>query len=117
MFPAIDDPPHRRVVLTQDGLIAGLEVYPSDMPVHTGTEGLAVVGAEADVHDGGAVLESPYQDPSSNLTVSLASSSLRVVQIHILVPRRGQKACRCVGREGERGYGIVWRLGELELRC
>ena len=47
-------------MLAQDSLVAGLEVYPSHMPVHAGTEGLAVIGAEADIHDGGTVLESPH---------------------------------------------------------
>lgn len=60
VFPAIDDPPHRRVMLAQDSLVTGLEVYPPHMPVHASTEGLTVVGAEANIHDGGAVLESPH---------------------------------------------------------
>ncbi len=61
MFAAIHDAPHGRGVLAQGGLLAGRQVDAADLPVHAGGEGLAAVGAEADVHDGGAVREGPDQ--------------------------------------------------------
>ena len=57
MFPTIHDSPHGRSVLAQDGLLARLEIDALDLPIHAGAEGLVVVLAKTDIHDGGAVLD------------------------------------------------------------
>lgn len=111
MFPAVDDPPYWSGMLVQDGLLAALEVDPLDLPVHTGAEGLVVVGAEADVHHGGAVLEGSQQR-----AVRALALALRLVQVHILVPGGGEQPRGRFGRKHECGDSIVRGLRELELR-
>lgn len=118
MIPAIDDPPDGSGVLAQDGLFAGLEIDPPHVPVHASAEGLSVVGTEADIHDGGAVLEGLDQAALAGLTFRpISAGGVRLVQVHVLIPGGGEQARGRVRGEGERGDGVVRRLCELELRC
>ena len=105
-------------MLAQDGLLAALEVDPLHLPVHAGAEGLAVVRAEADVHDGRAVLEGSYQGAVARLAAAAAAAAalaLRVVQVDVLVPRGDDQPRGRPGRKHERRDGIVRGLRELEL--
>ena len=118
VFPAIDNPPDGSGVFAQDSLVAGLNVDSPDSPVHAGSESLAVVDAETDVHNGGAVLEGAHQAALARLAIGLIPrSGLRLVQVHVLVPGGSQQARGRVRGEGEGGDGVVRRLRELELRC
>lgn len=121
VLPAKHDPPHGRRVVAQGDLVAGLEVEAAHLPVHTRGEGLVAVGAEADVHDGGAVLVRLQQRAVAATAaagvVAGAALLVGVVQVHVLVPGGDQQPRRRVGREVERRDGVVGRLRELELRC
>ena len=113
MILAINNPAYWCRVLAQRLLFAALKVDPVDVPVHTGTEGLVVVSAEADVQHGRAVLECPDQRAMG----AVLAAGVCVVEVDLLVPRRGQQPRRRGGRKDDGGDGIVWRLRELELGC
>lgn len=74
VFAAIHDSAHGSLVLAQHGLVAGLEVDVPHLPVDGGAEGLAAVGAEADVHDGGAVLEGAQEGAMAGVLLFAAAA-------------------------------------------
>lgn len=110
---AINHPAHWRRVLAQRCLFAALEVDPVDVPVHTGTEGLVVIFAEANVQDRSTMFECPDQ----RAVGAVLAAGVCVVEIDLLVPRRSQQPRRHGRREDDGGDGVVWWLREFELGC
>lgn len=60
MLATVHDLAHWRRVLAQARNLPGLEVDPADLPIHAGAVGFRVGRAEADGHDGRAVLDRAY---------------------------------------------------------